>query len=127
MTIHHQFNNGRRGGDDHAAVERQIAALGDAILPGRRHRDQLLEHASDAAGRSRHKMRISKLVIVLSLVLVLISPALGALTRMQPPPPQTAEQVNAAALRNAESMQMSFDWALVDLFNQFRENKRPQR
>ncbi|MCS7470733.1 hypothetical protein NZK35_29115 [Stieleria sp. ICT_E10.1] len=127
MTMHHDGKRGCPLRDDHAAIERQIAALGGSILPGRRHRDQLLEHTSDSAGRARNQLRTARVAIVLSLLLVAVSPLISALTRVEVASPQTADQTNAAALRHAEANHMSFDWALVDLFRQFRESKRPAR
>ncbi|QEG02511.1 hypothetical protein Mal15_66320 [Stieleria maiorica] len=124
MTMHHDGRKGTPLGDDYASVERQIAALGGAILPGRRHRDEVLEHTSDSVGRTRNQRRTVQVTLVMALLLVLGSPLISALTRVQPPRPQTADQTNAAALRHAEASQMSFDWALVDIFRQFRERKR---
>ena len=129
MTIHHHISPGARSDDEgasDAAILRQIAALAGSIQPGPRHRDQMLESVSDCVGRSRSKSRSAKLVVVLSLSLIVISPVLSLLTQFRAPVPQTAEQANVAALHRAEAKRMSFDWALVDIFSQFREDKRSQ-
>lgn len=129
MTMHHHFDGRRsRNGDDASlrtsAVESQIAALGGAIVSRRRHRDQMLERASESVMRSNSKRHSAKVVAAISIGLILISPLISALTRIEAPIPQTAERANAAALRHAETNRMSFDWALVDIFDQFRAGKR---
>ena len=127
MTMHHHTCRGIRANENGGTVERQIAALRGSISAGRGHRDHLLEQASESVGRQSCKLRSARVTIVLSVLLVLVSPVIGALTRVKPPAPPTAEQANSAALRHAKASRMSFDWALVDLFSQFREKKRPAR
>lgn len=131
MTIHHRLNPSANDDRGESAVERQIAAqvaaLGGAITPSRRHRDRVLEQASDSVVQLKGKVRSAKVVIAMSILLVLVSPLIGAMTRVKAPAPQTAERANAAALRHAEASQLSFDWALVDVFSRFRQEKRLPR
>ena len=133
MTVHHHFSEGagRRGrmaraqDEGFAAVEQQLAMLQDAITPGDGHRSRVLETTSDSVTRHRGKVRSAKVTIALSLLLIAVSPLIGALTKIPKPAAQTADRAQADALRHAEAGRMSFDWALVDVFNRFRESKRP--
>ena len=124
MTMHHHVSKRSRVDRENRSIERQIAALGGSIGPGHRHRDEMLDNASDSVGRSCSKLRSAQVAIALSFVLLVVSPLLGMLTRVQAPVPATAKQANSAALQRAEENQMSFDWALVDVFSRFRESKR---
>ena len=125
MTMHHHVSKRSPVDRENRSIERQIAALGGSIVPGNRHREEMLDRASDSVGRSNSKLRSAQVAIALSLVLLVLSPLLGVLTRVQAPVPVTAKQANSAALQHAEENQMSFDWALVDIFSRFRESKRP--
>ncbi|MCO8123939.1 hypothetical protein NHH03_19500 [Stieleria sp. TO1_6] len=120
---------GRPHGEDAdlLRVEQQIAALGRSITPSSNHRDKVLRRASDASVRTRSKRRSAQIVVVMSLLLLVVSPLIGVLTRIEPPGPATAEQANQEALRHAAENRMSFDWALVDVFEKFRANRRPGR
>lgn len=115
------------GGDHPAFVESQLAMLAGSISPGRRHRQRVLEEANDSVGRLRGKKRTAQVIVALSVVLILVSPLIGALSRIDAPGPQRAADANAAALRHAEASRLSFDWALVEIFDQFRISKRPNR
>ena len=123
MTIHHRFD-GRREDRNQHAIEQQIASLGGSIAARQTHRQAVLEQASDSVDRMQGKRRTAQVVVMMSVVLILVSPLLGALSRVDAPSPQTAADTNAAALRHAEANRLSFDWALVELFDQFRVNKR---
>lgn len=123
-------NAGRQSTDrqnadrQNVSVERQIAMLGGSIRANNRHRDAMLRQASESVVRSGSRLRSAQVVIGLSLALLVISPLLGALTRVEVRLPPTAWQTNAEALGRAQEDHLSFDWALVDVFTQFRENKR---
>ena len=121
---HHHFDNRAPLGQSVDSVERQIAVLGGSIGAKRRHRDGMLQRASETVVRSRSKVRTAQVAIGMSVLLLLISPIIGALTRVKVAPPPTARQANAEALDHARETQMSFDWALVDVFRQFREGRR---
>jgi hypothetical protein len=105
-------------------IERQLAKLGGSIHPISGHRDQMLQRASESVVRSRSKLRTAQVAIAMSVLLIVISPIIGALTRVKVSSPPTADQANAEALQHARESQLSFDWALVDVFNRFRESKR---
>ncbi len=123
MTRHHRFD-GQDTADDHAFIERQIAQMRGSITSRNGLRGRVLEEASESVGQMRRKVRSAKVTIMMSILLVVVSPLIGALTRIEPPAPQTAASANAAALPHAEAGRMSFDWALVDVFSQFRAAKR---
>lgn len=124
MTMHRDFHEQDPSVPPSVAVERQIAMLGGAIRPSGRHRNAMLRQASESVVRSHSKFRSAQVAIGMSLLLVLISPLIGALTRIEVPMPPTAWQANAEALDRAQETGMSYDWALVDVFTRFREAKR---
>ena len=121
---HHHFNQRVPLDQSVDSVERQIAVLGGSIGAKSRHRDGTLQRASETVVRSRSKLRSAQVAIGMSVMLILISPIIGALTRVKVSSPPTARQANAEALDRARETQMSFDWALVDVFRQFREDKQ---
>lgn len=106
------------------AVENQIASLAGSIRSSERHRQRFLEQASDTLDRKHTKAYSAKVILAFCVALVAVSPLIQRATRVNVPKPPTATQANAEALRHAEAQHMSFDWALVDVFERFRESKR---
>lgn len=122
--MHHHFNKRGPSGQSSDSVERQLAMLGGSINAKSGHRDEMLQRASESVVRSRSKLRSAQVAVGMSVLLIVISPIIGALTRVQVSSPPTAKQANAEALDRARESQLSFDWALVDVFSRFRESKR---
>lgn len=105
-----------------ASIEQQIAGLKPSIAPRSRHRDAVLDRVSESSESLSQRTRVARVTVALSCLLIVISPAIAALTRIEAPAPQTADQANSDALRLSEQNRLSFDWALVDVFEKFRDD-----
>ncbi|KAA5544547.1 hypothetical protein FYK55_09505 [Roseiconus nitratireducens] len=101
-------------------VENQIAELMGAIGPGSRHRDETMARVSECVGRSHSMRRSAHVAVAVSILLMVSSPLISSLTKLQAPKPPTSEEVNLATLRHAETYQTSYDWALVEIFRSLR-------
>lgn len=124
MTMHPRHRGSSLPDPDRRSIERRIAGLSGSIRPRERLRDEVLQSAADSVGKSNSRLRSAQVTVTLSILLLVIAPLLGALTRVKAPMPATARQANSAALRHAEVHQISFDWALVDIFDRFHLSGR---
>ncbi|OYP30318.1 hypothetical protein [Rhodopirellula sp. MGV] len=107
-------------------IESHLASLGRCIGPSESHRDRVLEQVSRNLQRSNTQRRTTHIAVALGLALLLLSPLIASVTRrVRPHQAATARQAQADAIRLSETHQMSFDWALVDVFLQYRERLRP--
>ncbi|MCD0458357.1 hypothetical protein [Roseiconus lacunae] len=106
-------------------IESQLASLGRSINVSESHRDRVLEQASQHLVRANSHKRGMQVALAVAIVLLLVSPLISQLTRgMKARPAATASQVQAEAMKMSDAEQMSFDWALVHLFDQFRGRLR---
>ena len=110
-----------------ARLESRIADLGRSIQISPRHRQRTLSQVSDSTRQKHGKKRAVWVYVYLSVALVLVSPLSGWLSRVESVSPQTSQRVQNDALQRAETSRLSFEWALADVFAQFRERKRINR
>lgn len=106
-------------------AERQLASLAPSIGPREQLRQQVLEDASESSVRSRSKQRGSQSLVIAAVVVMVLSPLIGQLTRTKLPTGPSSKQVNAQAL-GATKQVGNFHWSLVDVFlrNQQRMRSR---
>ncbi|MCC9599630.1 hypothetical protein LOC67_03580 [Stieleria sp. JC731] len=110
---------------DQRLIEAQLVDLGKSIGASQRHRDQVLERATSHLIRQNTQKKTTHVALALAAAVLLISPLIADLTRrVKVHRPATAKQAQADALELTEAHQMSFDWALVDVFMQFRDRLR---
>lgn len=102
-------------------IERQIASLGGGItISNHRLRQRVLDRAADGNFVEQNRKRTAKLVVTLAALMLLVSPVVAIILRLQIPKSPDAHAVNQAALRQADQSRVSFDWALVDVFKKLR-------
>lgn len=115
--------------EEQRRAEQRVAALGRRLLesqpPVREFPrcGRMLQQASESDGRRRDRKRLYQIVIAASLMLIALSPVIAMLTRVQPPKAATSAETQEAALQHSRATRMSFDWALVEIF-QARSGKR---
>lgn len=105
---------------EYAEVERQLASLAESIQPREGVRDRLLENASQSSTRARSRRRAAELIIMVSFVLIMLSPMISQLTKAKLRQAPTSGEVQLQAI-NATHHQQSFGWALVDVFVQAKQ------
>lgn len=101
-------------------IERQIASLAPSITVGESSRDQMLDRARDSSTLDRGRKKTAQSIIIASLMVIVISPLIGSLTRVDVPSNSSAEEVHQLSLRDAEKKRQTFSWSLVDFFSQSR-------
>lgn len=101
-------------------VERQLASLAESIQPRENVRDRLLENASVSSSRARSRRRAAELIVMVSFVLIVLSPMISQLTKTRLRKGPSSSEVQMQAI-NATHHQQSFGWALVDVFVQARQ------
>jgi hypothetical protein len=104
-----------------ARLERQLADLGGSIVARDPLREETLRRGEQSNEFSRGRKFSARWVIAASITLMMLSPWIAAATRLPVPKSPSARQVNEAALQYARQRGLTFDWALVDVFETLRE------